>query len=125
MNKFALAILQLAQTRADVETCSHRIGEALGDCEAQQLRDNSENAADHLKDAYAMARDYDEFDEPDAYFVNHDGDVRAYLSGICLHCLKAHDAVQDRKQARKQYGIAKRRIATMGTAMLKAKEKTA
>lgn len=125
MNKFELAILQLAQTRAAVEACSHRIGEALGDCEAQQLRENPESSASHLKDAYAMASDEDvEYGGPlERYFVNHDGDAGAYLSSICPHCRKAHDAIQERKLARKQYGIAKRRVSVMGSAMLKAQAK--
>ena len=117
MNAAELAILQLAQTRAAVETLSHQIGEALGGCEAQQLRETSQNTAAHLKDAYAILRD----DDGDAYYVNHDGDAGAYLSTVCPHCRDAHDAIQERKLAKKQYGIAKRRVSLMGTRMLKAK----
>ena len=123
MSPAELAILQLAQTRAAFEALSRRIGDALGACEAQQLRETSNNSADHLKDAYAITRESSEFGGTDFYFDNHDGDAGEYLSGICPHCRAAHDAIQDRKLARKQYGIAKRRVSLMGSTMLKAEAK--
>lgn len=127
MSKYAQAILQLAQTRADVEACSSRIRTALDGCDMQQQRNNGDRdfvVADHLKDAYHMTSDENEDGgSSERYFVNHEGDAGAYLSSVCGYCRKAHDAIQDRKAARKEYGIAKRRVSLMGSAMLKAIKK--
>lgn len=122
MNKFELAILQLAKTKAAVKSLSHKIGDALGACDAQQEYNNPDGKfVAHLKDAYAITRESSEFGGTDVYFDHHDGDAADYLSSVCAHCRKAHDAIQERKLARKQYGIAKRRISLMGSWMLKEK----
>ena len=123
MSAAETAILQLAQTRAAVAAASLRIGEALAACNYQQEHDNPDGTfVDHLKDAYHMTADENEDGgSSERYFVNHEGDAGAYLSGVCPNCRKAHDAIQDRKLARKQYGIAKRRVSLMGTTMLKRK----
>ena len=81
------------------------------------------NTADHLKDAYAMTHDEDDDGDPVVYHENHDGDAGAYLSTVCPHCRAAHDAIQERKLAKKQYGIAKRRISLMGSTMVKKQSK--
>lgn len=120
MNAAEMAILQLAQTRAAVKSLSARIGDALGACHSRQMSQDLDNKfEDHLKDAYSILWD----DDGDAYFEHHDGDAGAYLSTVCPHCLAAHNAIQDRKLAKKQYGIAKRRVSVMGSTMVKNQSK--
>lgn len=122
MSAAEMAILQLAQARAAVEALSCRIGDALKSCNDQQVNDAQDCntiLVHHLENAYAILRD----DDGDAYFEHHDGDAGAYLSTVCPHCRAAHDAIQERKLAKKQYGIAKRRISLMGSTMIKNKSK--
>jgi len=121
MSAAEFAIFELTRTRAEVEFLSRQIGSALGTCHDLQMKsDDGSPIVEHLKDAYAMTSDQNEDGgSSDRYFVNHDGDVGAYLIATCWNCLTAHHAIQDRKLARKQYGIAKRRIALMGTNMMK------
>ena len=124
MSAAEMAILQLAQARALVGALSRRIGDALGACHSQQTNQAfSDDFVDHLKNAYSMTRDEDQWGQPVTYFENHDGDAGAYLSTVCPHCRAAHDAIQERKLAKKQYGIAKRRISLMGSTMVKKQSK--
>lgn len=121
MSAAELAILELAKTRAAVESLSRSIGDSLGACfDAQVAINENATIVHHLEDAYKMTRDSDGYGTTEVYFDNHDGDAGAYLAAICPYCLAAHNAIQERKLARKQHGIAKRRVSVMGSRMLKA-----
>jgi len=119
------AILRLAQARAVVAGLSRKIGKALQACSDQQCAKDPECVSvNHLKAAYAITREKGGEGYPaEVYFDNHDGDAGAYLAEICPYCHAAHEAIQERKLARKQHGIAKRRISVMGSTMLKQVKK--
>jgi hypothetical protein len=61
----------------------------------------------HLKRAYAF-----DTDDSGRYFLTH-GEQLEVLSA-CPHCLAAHNAIQQRKAARKSLGAAKRAITMIG-----------
>jgi hypothetical protein len=59
----------------------------------------------------------DSYDGDEKIFIHHpDLGVDAYLAEVCPHCLAAHHLVQERKAAKKLFGIAKRRISALGRA---------
>lgn len=121
MSVAELAIFELARTRSIVESLSRSIGDSLGACfDAQVAINKNATIVHHLEDAYKMTYGEAEWGDERVFFDHHDGDAGAYLAAICHHCLAAHNAIQDRKLARKQYGIAKRRVSVMGSRMLKA-----
>jgi hypothetical protein len=49
---------------------------------------------------------------PENVYMEPD-DIREYVA-VCPHCLAAHEAIQDRKAARKSLGAAKRAITMIG-----------
>lgn len=120
MEKYKTACIEYARARAAVGTASKKIGDALAACADDQYDKldpdcwHLSNPVEHLKMAYALSND-----ENGVYHANHDGDPAEYLAGVCQHCLSAHHAVQERKQARQRYGAAKRRVAFLGDRCLK------
>ena len=110
MDKYRAACAEYAKWQPEIDRLTGAIGAALECC--MSIRDDGKSA--HLKDAYCVLYGDDE----KIYHVNHDGDVSAYLAGVCPHCLEAHKAIKDRQDARKQYGIAKRRISQLGRGLL-------
>lgn len=114
--KALAACVDYAKAKADIKRLSDEIGRHLGACHdahVEQYKDSRFPPAyrSHLEEAYAF-----EVNE-DAY-----GGVRDYLSeaeqtevlSACPHCKAAHDAIQARKEAKKRFGIAKRRITLIG-----------
>lgn len=125
--KFKLACIEYEAARLEIKRLSDAIGDALADChiaqQATYLRENPEKSlhdaidavkVNHLEAAYALnpAEDWLYSDR----LVHANGAPEEYLSEICPHCLSAHKLIQDRKDARKRFGIAKRRISALGRA---------
>lgn len=128
-DKYRAACVEYVAAKDEIKRLGKAIGAAREDCQtaqaAQYLREHPEKGifdatsavkVDHLSLAYEMTADPEGYDFGSMYFVHHDGDVEEYLRGVCLHCLKAHQLVQSRKEARKRFGIAKRRISMLGRA---------
>lgn len=110
MDKYRAACAEYAKWQPEIDRLTTAIGAALEGC--RNIRDDGKSQ--HLKDAYEVLYGDDE----KMYHVNHDGDVSAYLAGICPHCLDAHIQIKARREARRQYGIAKRRISQLGRGVL-------
>lgn len=63
--------------------------------------------------AYQIEREHYGSGMFDTYYANHEGDVEGFLAENCLHALRAHQLIQERKPLRKALGIAKRRVTRM------------
>lgn len=68
----------------------------------------------HLNEAY----EFDTDDEGTRHYLSHEDQIE--VLSACPHCLAAHNAIQERKLARKRLGIAKRAVSRAGKAALKA-----
>ena len=128
-DKYKLACVEYAAAQFALKEIKTAIGNHLDACRNHAIRMwQAENPgrpiyeapaqqwenSPHLHDAYAMERD--PYNHGGHYYINHDDDVESYLAETCEHCLKAHLAIQARKEARKRFGLAKRRITVMGAA---------
>lgn len=119
--KAIAACIAYARAGADVARLTKVIGEALNACATAHLEKyagcvtNGEYPPEwesHLKQAY-------EFEEDDDYFgdsrrVYMDAEEQAEFLAQCPHCLAAHTAIQQRKEARKKFGAAKRYVGSIG-----------
>jgi hypothetical protein len=117
-DKFKSACVEYEKQRAAIVSISKDLQHKRAECWAAQgfgdpFSENS-NYIDHLAMAYEM--EYTPSDSgygDEKTFVHHDDDVVGYLEEACPHCLAAHYLVQERKAAKKLFGIAKRRISAL------------
>lgn len=109
--KYKNACIEYAKASADVRRLTQTIRDASYACWERQngCGEHLGQSVEHLKLAYEM-----ESEGGYNVYVNHDADVEGYLAETCRHCLDAHLAIQERKQARQRLGIAKRRIGMLG-----------
>lgn len=122
MAKLEEAVVALVLAQNEVRRLGKAISDAMNDSYAAQTENGGEYT-DWLKLAYE--HDYEgegQYSNTAFEYINHDGDVEGYLAEHCPHALRAHRLIQDRKEARKRLGIARRRITTMGKALLKKQE---
>jgi len=117
------AVIDLVRAQDEVRRLGKGIGQALGNSYDAQTAHGGEYV-EYLKLAYEIERDYDGCGRMDAYFANHDDDVEGYLAEHCPHALRAHHLIQERKEARKRLGIARRRISVMGKTLIKKQEES-
>lgn len=139
MDKYANALLELAKAQKAVKEINRKIGEALAashktvedglpknwdgypmfpsDWDETWMKRNQ-----HLLNAYEIAREHLGSGVFDVYHVNHDDDVRGYLEEHCIHALRAHDLIQERRALRQALGVAKRRVSFLGNRLLAAFE---
>lgn len=116
------AVIALVRAGNEVRCLGKAIGHALDDSYAAQT-ENGGKYTNWLELAYKWeVVPADTGWGEDRAYVNHDGDVECYLAEHCPHALRAHRLIQDRKEARKRLGIARRRITTMGKALLKQQD---
>jgi hypothetical protein len=114
--KLIAAVVDYYLSQQEVKRLSQAIGSALADCYETQCPPGSDTKiVEHLKDAYTL--DCDNEDYGRRYLTN--GDPALYLAETCPHCLAAHNLIQDRKAARKRFGIAKRRVSMLGRSLSK------
>jgi hypothetical protein len=121
MNKALKACADYARLSGEIRRLSVQIGEHIGKCpgvngDLQPAPDDGwymryQKDRMHLKEAYTP--DPQGFPPENVYM--EPGDIEEYLA-VCPHCLAAHEAIQARKAARKQFGIVKRAISAMGRA---------
>lgn len=115
------ACRDLVATRAEVERLGHVIGMALGDClnvwiKAQpcEYPDISKHEH-HLKAAYepVIIESSSPYYEDYGVHYNDNAAIVAMLA-VCPHCLAAHNAIQERKAARRKLGAARRAVTMIG-----------
>lgn len=135
MDKYQSALIELARCTKKVKEYDVIISKALADSYSAALQElpkdwigftifpdgwddawHKENP--HLAKAYHRTREHYGHGMYDDYFTNHDDDVRGYLQEHCMHALRAHDNIEARKQARKELGIAKRRVTFLANRLL-------
>ena len=115
------ACRELVACRTEVERLGGIIGNALGSCHdefarAQEKKNSSlweakwETYESHLSTAYKPDVD----DDGDAHYLSND-EIVAMLA-VCPHCLAAHNAIQERKAARRKLGAARRAVTIIGRA---------
>jgi len=124
--KLISAVVAYYHAQQSIKRLTQEIGESLGFCLDAQTPPGSDCLfVDHLKNAYAMTRDESYDDEywtcPKAYYVTG-MPPEDYLAETCPYCLTTHKLIQERKEARKQFGIAKRRISALGRSLSKGSE---
>jgi hypothetical protein len=111
-DKFKLACIEYAKWQRETKRLTRKLSEAFADCPASKRGDGK---SEHLLSAYAVVYEEDGHSWRRAVqFENHDGDVDGYLAEVCPACHRAHLIIQERKVAKKQFGIAKRRISLLG-----------
>ena len=116
------AVIALVQAQNEVRCLGRAISDALNDSYAAQTKNGGEYT-DWLKLAYEHDYEGDgEYSDTAFEYINHDDDVEGYLAEHCPHALRAHHLIQERKEARKRLGIARRRLSVMGKALIKKQE---
>lgn len=112
------AVIALVQAQNEVRRLGKAIGDAMNDSYAAQTQNGGEYT-NWLELAYKWeVVPADTGWGEDRAYVNHDGDVEAYLAEHDPHALRAHRLIQERKEARKQLGIDRRRISVMGKTLI-------
>ena len=132
MDKYAKALMELAKASKAVKEINREIGEALA-ASHKAIEDSLPKNWDgypmfpndwdetwmkrnqHLVAAYEQVHEHGEW-----YYANHEDDVRGYLHDHCVHALRAHDLIQDRRALRQALGVAKRRVTFLGNRLLLA-----
>ena len=71
-----------------------------------------------LHRAYKIEREHYGSGMYDEYYAYHDDDVEGYLAENCRFALAAHQLIQERKEAKKALGIAKRRVTFLENRLL-------
>jgi hypothetical protein len=113
-DKAIAACVAYAKAQADVRRLTNAIGEALDACRLIHAAKHPDEWTapeweSHLSQAYAPDHESDygpDYMEPD--------EQEAFLAEKCPHCLAAHQAIQQRKVARKAFGAAKRFVGGIG-----------
>lgn len=106
------ACQDLVAATAEVKRLSRLIGESLSAC--PMARDDAEcgpkGPITHLSLAYAS----ETVDTDHGYGGTHKEWNSQHLLDHCPHCLAAHNAIQERKVARKCLGAARRAVTMIG-----------
>lgn len=113
LEKYKTACQQYVYWQTQIKQLSKQIGSYISDCFWDQHRKGVEETVNHLKEAYALG-----VYNPESNSMTYpNGTPEEYLKATCNHCYEAHLLVQKRKDARKQFGIAKRRITMLGKSL--------
>lgn len=114
MDKYRAAIIEYRAANLSVKEITKKIGENLSSC-----GDLSEDGkSPHLKEAYRWEAYRRESDG--CFYERHpayDDPAEEYLKDACPHCYAAHNLIQERKDARQRFGVAKRRLMAMAKAL--------
>lgn len=128
------AIIRYEQEAANVAALTKRIGKAMQRCAIFGLANESEHPGHDTQALWDGNRikthlwhAYNDLIESDHYFgmVRMDeGEQQTFLMDEdCPHCLEAWNLIQQRKEARKAFGAAKRAIRNMGRAAIAKQSK--
>ena len=109
-DKYKAAIVEYRAANLAIRSLTTEIGKHLEACAAKRP-DDTDPKSPHLSEAYSV--DSDEYGRFPAYA----DPAEDYLIDACPHCYEAHKLIQERKDARKRFGIAKRRLMSLGAAL--------
>lgn len=129
------ACIELVRLKGEIKALTAAISDALSQCPGVNgsllpLDDNASMGAvmewsrkvkddsTHVKEAYSP----DIGDHGKGVWMS-EKEIRDYLSEQCPHCLAAHEAIQKRREARKQLGIVSRKLTAAGRAATRAASK--
>jgi hypothetical protein len=115
--KALAACVELVAAAKEVKRLKSLIGDSLSAChaafDALMLDGHPLVWESHLGSAYAFETfDPTQYTEGKRVYLDN-AEQQAILSA-CPHCLAAHNAIQERKQARKRLGNARRQITLIG-----------
>ncbi len=110
IEKYQKACQEYVKWKSKIKELSNSVGESLSGCFWEQHNKGVKSPENHLKHAYGLGV----YDPENERFVYPNGTPEEYLKETCNHCYQAHLLIQERKEARKQFGIAKRRISMLG-----------
>jgi hypothetical protein len=110
-DKYTKAISQYYKANQEIKRLTKEIGDSSYACYQSQDR---MLAVDHLKDAYDGGRD------DCGHFEHTNGNPVTYLAEVCPQCLHTHNLIQERKDARQKFGLAKRAVTMLGRELCKA-----
>ncbi|CAG4887764.1 hypothetical protein [Paraburkholderia saeva] len=128
--------VEYARLSAEIKRLTRDIGEALDGCPGEHGKRQSSQTEDgrtifggdddetHLKAAYKPEEVESDYSGVDLEYLS-DAAIREHLSGVCPACLAAHEAIQQRKAARKSFGAVKRSIMATGRSAMKREEVSA
>lgn len=130
MNKYENALLQLAIVKKSLKLNNQSLSEAL--------QESYSTANDALpKDELGLPIFDYVFEKewitnkwlkivytPEVYYDGsasyfEEEEIRDFLSNNCMHALRAHDLIQERKELKKNLGVAKRRVTFLANQLLK------
>jgi hypothetical protein len=126
MTSLEIAVIELVRAQDEVRRLGKEIGDALCKSEEAQVasRQLGKQPTNWLKLAYERESEYCHNTYTRHYwYVNHDDDIEGYLAEHCEHALRAHILILERKEARRQVGMARRRVSLIGRNLTKALEK--
>lgn len=115
--KALAACIEMVAAKNEVKRLTKMIGESLEGCFNEWNKENSHASHDHethLKMAYAFEDVERDGGGCGMKRVWLDDDEKMEIISECPHCLAAHNAIQDRKKARKRLGNARRNITMIG-----------
>lgn len=106
-NKALEACVKYEQARKEIQRLTRKIGDACEvECEDQRMLSRHPlDSDDCLSRLWEHNKEMSMYDEREA-------------PTLCHRCAQIDDLVQRRKQAKKAYGIAKRRVSAIGRASL-------
>lgn len=109
------ACRELVAATAEVSRLSRVIGENLGACPliTDPIEYGPKGPVTHLSMAYAA----EEIEDDSEWGGTHKEWNSQHLLNDCPHCMAAHLAVQERKQARQRLGKAKRAVTILGKSL--------
>lgn len=106
------ACRELLAARKEVERISHLIGDNLNACPLMKdpIEYGPKGPVTHLAMAYAS----EDIENDHGHGGTHKEWNNQHLLDDCPHCLAAHNAIQERKLARRRLGAARRAITLIG-----------
>lgn len=110
-DKALKACADYARLSAEIKRLRNEIGAHLIACLESKEAKGIRPIDTCLSEAYACEKD-----EDGRYFL--DASEQDEILSKCIYCSAAHEAIQARKAARKQFGILKRSISAIGRAAI-------
>jgi hypothetical protein len=105
-SKALAACVEVAAAAKEVKRFAPLIGEAIACCET---------SGSHLTDAYAFVEIAEtDYSEGGRQYLTPEEQMAVLAA--CPHCLAAHNAIQERKKARRRLSNARRQITMIGRA---------
>ena len=128
MNKYMKAISGYEKARQEILRITKDIGQAIesSECACKYSGGLFGDNQDCLSAYYQYRKNAALIDECESSHYHEAGDdvcgheLFDSEPVLCSSCLKVDNLVQERKRAKKQFGIEKRRISALGRAMLSA-----